>query len=222
MAEDINTIAKVIKTKDGSSTLYIEEMNETYHSTNGALQESLHVFINEGLNNVASEQVKVLEVGFGTGLNAIMTVVHKGDKEVEYHTLEPFPLGEKLIQELDFTSFLDSKWHLDFNTLHEVSWNESHLVGGLKFQKHVTTLQDFQIDQLFDVIYFDAFAPSKQPDVWELENLKKCYDLLISGGFLVTYCANGQFKRNLKEVGFELEHPPGPIGKREMTKAIKR
>ncbi len=221
MAKDINEIAKVVKTNDGSSTLYIEEMDETYHSTNGALQESLHIFINEGLKNVTSKNVKVLEIGFGTGLNAIMTIGHKGDLDVEYHTLEPFPLGERLIEELNFPSFLAPELHQDFKALHQLSWEELHDVGGLKFKKYVATLQGFDSLKLFDLIYFDAFAPSKQPDVWEVENLKKCFELLGNGGFLVTYCASGQFKRNLREVGFVLEHPPGPKGKREMTKAIK-
>ena len=222
MIKNINDKAKVIETKDGSTTLYIKDMDETYHSTNGALQESLHIFINEGLKNVAADKVKVLEIGFGTGLNAIMTVGHKADKDVEYHTLEPFPLGEKLIDELNFPAFLEVGLHDNFKKLHQVVWDEMVEVGGMKFKKYIATLQDFQSHLLFDVVYFDAFAPSKQPEVWELENLKKCFNLLRSGGFLVTYCASGQFKRNLKEVGFELEHPPGPKGKREMTKAIKR
>jgi tRNA U34 5-methylaminomethyl-2-thiouridine-forming methyltransferase MnmC len=222
MSKNINQVAKVVKTEDGSSTLYIEEMDETYHSTNGALQESLHIFINEGLRNVKSESVKILEIGFGTGLNAIMTLVNKENRNVEYHTLEPFPLGEKLISELDFPSFLDPEFHGEFNLLHQLSWGVLHEVGGMKFQKYEITLQDFEINEQFDVIYFDAFAPSKQADVWALENLEKCFKLLNIGGFLVTYCASGQFKRNLKECGFVLEHPPGPKGKREMTKAIKK
>lgn len=218
---DINKRAKVIQTEDGSSTLYLEDIDETYHSTNGAHQESLHIFINHGLKAVDKKEVRILEIGFGTGLNAIMTLIHKDDLKVDYHTLEPLPLSLELINSMSFDSVLNNENQSHFLKLHEFSWNKSHEIQNMTFCKYDTTLEDFLSNLLFDVIYFDAFAPSKQPEVWEIENLSKCYDQLKVGGVLVTYCASGKFKRNLKSIGFELEHPPGPKGKREITKAIK-
>lgn len=222
MPKDINQIAQVIKTGDGSSTLYIKEMDETYHSTNGAHQESVHIFINEGLKKIPSEEVKILEVGFGTGLNAILTLMNKEKSQIEYHTLEPFPIGEELIKDLNFKTFLKPNDYRLFQKLHQLSWDEFHQIQEFGFKKYKTTLQAYDAQEKFDLIYFDAFAPSKQADVWGLDNLKKCFKLLKKSGFLVTYCASGQFKRNLKLVGFDLEHPPGPKGKREITRAIKK
>lgn len=220
---------KIIETRDGSHTLLNEEMDETYHSAHGALTESKHVFVQEGLEYVLQDQPRaaVLEIGFGTGLNAILTYekAHELKKDVLYVTLEPFPIEKAIIDEMNYGELLSDEELFDyFDYLHNWEWNrvkqiEDHFI----FQKVEIKLEDyFPKNIFFDVIYFDAFAPKKQPEMWSIEQFKHCFALLKPGGVLVTYCAQGQFKRDLKAAGFEVERVPGPVGgKREMTRATR-
>ena len=220
---------KIIETRDGSHTLLNEDMDETYHSTHGALTESKHIFLQEGLEYIIANQERaaVLEVGFGTGLNAILTYekAHQLKKDVLYVTLEPFPIEKTIIDQLNYTTLLEDEELYDyFEYLHNWEWNKVKLIEEhFIFQKLQLKLEAYFPKELFfDVIYFDAFAPKKQPEMWSADQMKHCFSLLKPGGILVSYCANGQFKRDLKAAGFEIEKIPGPVGgKREMTRATK-
>lgn len=221
----IGSNIKIIKSEDGSHTLYNEELKETYHSTKGAVTESQHVFIRNGLNVVApgKESVKVLEIGFGTGLNALLTLKESRllKKKVAFHTLEPFPLPREIYTALNYPAFVEGVAREDLNALHEAEWNApGYSEKFFELYRYKVRLEDFVTSQLFDLVFYDAFAPSKQQDIWELSNLEKVYRMLAPGGVLVTYCASGQFKRNLKAAGFKVETLPGPPGKKEMTRGI--
>ena len=217
---------KIITTEDGSHSLFDEELNETYHSTKGARGESLHVFIREGLEHWLfgnqAEEIKVLEIGLGTGLKAFLTAqfAARHSQKIHFTSLEPFPIEKEIYQNLNF--FQSEKEKGLLLEIHETEW-EKELSITLPFSLYKTTsrLEDFTTSNSFHLIYFDAFAPSKQPEVWSLENLKKCFSLLDKGGILTTYCAQGQFKRNLSEAGFQVESLQGAMGKKEMVRGIK-
>lgn len=218
-------------THDGSHTLYSPLLNENYHSIHGAMDESVHVFIEAGLKPVLQEKkgIYLLEIGFGTGLNAWLSICNVQryfpDHLVSYVAIEPYPVPAEIISQLNYTHVSNTFASMDslYSQLHEVPWERESKI--LKDQFHLrkfpVTLSDFKPYWLFDLIYYDAFAPSKQPEMWEKALFQKIYDMTVPGGMLVTYCAKGQFKRDLKEVGWEVESLPGPMGKREMTRAIK-
>lgn len=208
-----------IVTADGSHTLKIEELNETYHSTHGALQESQHVYISQGLSPLLEEkkQLRILEVGLGTGLNALLTIQyllkHQGNyDEVRYTTLEPFPIPHEVLRGLNLTQFFEENTAQFFDKIHaEMPFEFSIPTLPFYFERHPKTLQSFALTeekQGFDLVYYDAFAPNKQPEMWELTVFEKLFSLCKPGAFLVTYCASGQFKRNLKAAGFEVETLP--------------
>lgn len=216
---------KIITTEDGSHSLFDEELNETYHSTRGARSESMHVFIREGLEywlGQSQKEVRILEIGLGTGLNAFLTakVAAESDLKIHFVSLEPFPIGKDIYEKLNYHETEEEKDLM--MSIHESEW-EKDVAISQNFTLHKTTqkLEDFISNKPFDLIYFDAFAPSKQPEVWSLGNLNKCYSLLDTGGLLTTYCAQGQFKRNLVEAGFKVETLKGAMGKKEMVRAKK-
>ena len=218
---------EIIVSKDGSHTLNIPEMNETYHSTNGALTESRHVFIDKGINKLKNDTIKIFEVGFGTGLNAMTTLewlTKNSDRKVIYDAIEAFPVSSELIEQLNYNQLFDFDKSAELYTqLHQVNWEEQVAIS-LQFEllKIHEKLENHSFKQnYYDCIYFDAFAPNKQGELWELAILKKCYHSLKTGGRFVTYCAKGQLKRDLKALGFSIKMEPGPPGKREMTTAIK-
>lgn len=211
---------KLVETKDGSSSIYLEELDEHYHSPRGAISESIHVFIEAGLKHCWKDEINILEVGFGTGLNAFLTSLKKEDKKINYHSIEPFPLDEKLISEINYSEILGSDEL--FKKLHSTNWNEkAEITQDFNLTKHQRKLLDFKAPANFDLIYYDAFAPSKQPEMWEIDPLKHIFEMMSEKAIFVTYCAAGQFKRNMKEIGFVLEKLPGANGKKEMTRAIK-
>jgi|SRR6185437_2597570 len=217
---------QLIQSEDGSHTIYLPALNETYHSTHGALQESQHVFIKYGLEEAAknTKELTVFEVGFGTGLNALLTLQKsiQSNLTINYHTLEPYPLSEELVKSLNYPSFFEPDLQQLFYKMHNSAFEEVvELTSNFRFTKYKTTLQDFSKELKADVVYFDAFAPNKQPEVWSYSNLQKVYDLLNSHGILVSYCARGQFKRDLKALGMQVEALPGPPGKKEMTRGRK-
>lgn len=220
---------KIIVTEDNSKTLLIPALNETYHSTHGAYNESKHVFIEAGLKNKAHlKALSVFEMGFGTGLNALLTAEHAilNQQKITFTTVEKFPLDQTLIRQLNYADFLQEPAHQNlFRQLHEAQWEEPvSLHAYFSLRKMATDINDLQINSFansFNLIFYDAFAPAVQPELWSEKALQKMYDMLSTDGVLVTYCAQGQFKRNLKSVGFTLENLPGPTGKREMTRAIK-
>jgi len=218
---------KIITTSDGSHSLFNEELNETYHSVHGAIQESLHVFIQSGLTyfieKFSPKSVSILEIGFGTGLNALLTIqaAKQSSSLFYYKTLEAFPLEEEVWSKLNYAEALRLKEHFDL--LHRVLWDEQHnLLPNFQFQKQYIKLQDAGLNPTsVDIIFFDAFAPNKQPELWGIDMLKKVTDALRVNGVFVTYCAKGQLKRDLKSLGLTVETIPGPPGKKEMVRALK-
>jgi tRNA U34 5-methylaminomethyl-2-thiouridine-forming methyltransferase MnmC len=218
---------KIITTHDGSHSLLNEQLNETYHSIHGAIQESNHVFIKHGLDFLKekneNDPIQIFEVGFGTGLNALLTLekVLSLKRMVYYTTLEAFPVEQDTWSRLNYPATSESKiW---FEKLHRADWDSwVEISPSFHLRKLHATLQHVKLDENhFDLIYFDAFAPNKQPELWELPILQKVTDSLKPGGLLVTYCAKGQLKRDLKSLKLEIETLPGPPGKREMVRARK-
>ncbi len=213
-------------TADGSHTLYVPSLDETYHSSHGAIQEAIHVFINAGFNYINKQELKVLEIGFGTGLNAFLTLLEASNqnRNIKYTSLEAYPLDQEIISQLNYTEELNSttKEVTLFNKLHQVEWEcYKKITEHFSLSKKKVKLSDFNPDEQFDIIYFDAFGPRVQPNMWSVSIFETMYNCLEKDGVLVTYCAKGSVKRALKEVGFEIEALPGPPGKREMTRAKK-
>lgn len=214
-------------TADGSHTLYVTDLDETYHSIHGAIQEAVHVYINAGFNYFREkEELNVLEIGFGTGLNTFLTYQesNKNKVKVNYTSLEAYPLSLENIRKLNYLSELKVTGTEEevFDKIHQVTWNENEkITESFSLIKMEMMLQDFNEKDQFDVVYFDAFGPRVQPELWEVPILQCMYNALKPKGVLVTYCAKGIVKRALKEVGFNIENIPGPPGKREMTRAIK-
>ncbi len=218
---------KIITTQDGSHSLLNEQLNETYHSVHGALQESKHVFILHGLDfvskNLGKSTLHVLEIGFGTGLNALLTLQQAltNNLIIHYTTLEAFPVKEDVWSKLNYAESLESKkW---FEKLHQANWNQwTEVSPTFQLRKLNATLQEAALkDNHFDLIYFDAFAPNKQPEMWEIQVLKKITEAMKPEGVFVTYCAKGQLKRDLARLKLSIETLPGPPGKREMVRAKK-
>lgn len=214
-------------TEDGSTTLYVPEMNENYHSTHGAIQESMHVFIQSGLFQlVEQEELKIFEMGFGTGLNCFLTLLHAGKAKVQYVALEKYPLEEELIQQLNYHEVLkvDKLENHLYNTIQSASWNNTSIDMNKNFslQKCKGDLLSYNSDKKFDLIYFDAFAPQFQPELWTVKVFKKMYESLHQNGILVTYCAKGEVRRNMINSGFHVERIAGPPGKREMLRAHRK
>lgn len=213
---------EIMTTGDGSHTLRHPGLNETYHSRHGALQESLHVFIGNGLAHFCEihhpAKVSVLEVGFGTGLNALLAWQYatRSGVSIRYTALEPFPLEEALWSKLNYGG---SEPHA-FRSLHEAPWDrEAALSPGFTLLKWNTALQEVNFTEAYDVVFFDAFAPSVQPELWTAEMLGKIARTLRKGGVFVTYSAKGQLKRDLAALGLVVETLPGPPGKNQMVRA---
>ncbi len=217
---------KVIQTKDNSKTLLITENDDTYHSIHGALTESNHVFIKHGLKSSTHQnELRIFEMGFGTGLNCMLTLDYaiKENLTILYHTIEIQPVTPKEISELEYESLFPPAIQSYFNTIHTCSWNEQNAIHPNFTIKKIQSslLQHHESSGYFDLVYFDAFGPKSQPELWETEVMNKMFEWLKPGGTIITYCAQGQFKRNLKAAGFTVENLPGPPGKREITRGIK-
>lgn len=220
---------KIIITEDGSHSISIPEMNVTYHSIHGAIQESIHVFIEAGLryfiNSSSSEQLSILEIGFGTGLNALLTAIEaeRTEKSIYYVALEPSPLSNEEIHSLNYCQLLGRNGlQEDFIRMHQCEWNKSIVVTeNLLMHKSNYMLQIFEHTTKFDLIYFDAFAPAAQPELWTKDVFEKLYGMMAAEGILVTYCSKGEVRRNMLAAGFTVEKIPGPKGKREMLRAKK-
>jgi tRNA U34 5-methylaminomethyl-2-thiouridine-forming methyltransferase MnmC len=207
------------QTHDGSYTLFNEELNEHYHSIHGALQESLHVFIKKGLQHFnPNAKLAILEIGTGTGLNALLTIVNAAQRNIDYVGLEPFPIAEQMILQYIKNYPLPEQ---DKVIWLELMQNSAYAKEQIKVSIETITLQAFETEKTFDLLYFDAFAPNKQGELWEKEVFQKLYNLTNENGILVTYCAQGEFKRSLKAAGYQVIRTDGPPGKREMTIGIK-
>ncbi|MCG8311494.1 MAG: tRNA (5-methylaminomethyl-2-thiouridine)(34)-methyltransferase MnmD [Cytophagales bacterium] len=219
---------KFLITADGSHTLFIPELDETYHSVHGAIQESRYVFIDQGLDFFVRlkcvKSIKVFEVGFGTGLNALLAALYSNDRQVKvsYQSIEAFPLTEKEIIQLNYPTLIDHKSSgALFQKIHHGLWETWNDISAyFRLSKINKKIQDFDPGKC-DVCFYDAFAPSKQPDMWKKDVLAKICKALTDNGVFITYCAKGQLKRDLKALGFEVESLKGPPGKKEMVRAIK-
>ena len=216
-------------TADGSSTLYVPDLDEHYHSTHGAVQEAQHVYLSAGLEPVlaaATGLVRVLEVGFGTGLNALLTLQRSlaSPQPIRYDTIEKHPLPLAVIRELGVERYVLNPELLDYHQqLHSAAWDTLvALTPRFALHKIAGVLQDTPLpDDAYHVVYFDAFAPEKQPDMWTDAVFAQLYAATAPGGVLVSYCAKGSFRRGLRASGWLVEKLPGPVGKREMTRARK-
>ncbi|OPZ26043.1 MAG: tRNA 5-methylaminomethyl-2-thiouridine biosynthesis bifunctional protein MnmC [Bacteroidetes bacterium ADurb.BinA174] len=214
-------------TEDGSHTLFVPELNEHYHSTHGAIQESMHVFIDAGLRHCVKSEIKVLEIGFGTGLNAFLTLLEaeRTGRKIDYTTLEFYPLLIIDAEKLNYAELTDSTKKDVFRELHKVEWGKwSQLTlyfSLLKMKFDFSKPSDFDTENKFDVIFFDAFAPEKQPEMWVQEIFDKIYSISSENAILTTYCAKGSVRRMLQTAGFVVERLPGPPGKREILRARK-
>ncbi|MBC8146743.1 MAG: tRNA (5-methylaminomethyl-2-thiouridine)(34)-methyltransferase MnmD [Bacteroidetes bacterium] len=219
---------EIVKTDDGSNTIFLPELNEHYHSTFGAINESQHVFVNSGFKALnAKDVIYILEVGFGTGLNALLTLIEAQNKKIEVHYIgiESNPVGKVILEKLNYPVQIDDENAENcFRKIHKAEWGtEVEIYPEFFLTKVNFELQEVEFeDTEFDLIYFDAFAPDIQPELWTSEIFNKLYLQMAKGGCLVTYSAKGAVKRALKEVGFEIEGLPGPKGKREITRAWKR
>ncbi|MGB0508803.1 MAG: tRNA (5-methylaminomethyl-2-thiouridine)(34)-methyltransferase MnmD [Schleiferiaceae bacterium] len=203
---------------DGSLTIWVPELDEHYHSIHGALTESQHVFIDAGLLAFDKEEVSILEVGLGTALNARLTLEQKGERNIHYFALEKFPLNVEEVNEIEALGH-----EKEARILKVEAGKPTVVEKGFTFELSTEDLKNFKTNvPSFDLIYFDAFAPSAQPELWSEEVFQTMYNALLPGGVLVTYCAKGVVKRTMKSVGFEVEALPGPPRKREMTRAWKR
>ena len=216
---------KVVKTKDGSSSLYLPELDEHYHSSHGAVQESRHVFIQNGLTHFKGHEksIDILEVGFGTGLNAILSLEAsvEDDLNIRYTAIEPFPLLLTEVDQLNYEGFVRKDiFDNYFRKMHELGSDKWHILHpGFHLVKYQQKLLDCHLSKTYDLIYYDAFGPRAQNDMWELKALQKAVFQLKKDGIFVTYCVKGSVKRNLKELGMQIEKLPGPPGKREMLNA---
>ncbi len=218
---------KILKTKDGSHTLYNQDLNEHYHSIHGAIAESKHIYIDNGLSQFNDEEINVLEIGMGTGLNTILSVREalKKKKKICYTTLEPYNIEYDLIKQLNYKELLSLnafEQHV-FDQIHLCKADKTHQFDDyFEFTKHHTPIQSYTSQKSFDLVFFDAFAPEKQADMWHVNVFEKLYNLLNNKGFITTYCCKGDVKRALKSVGFTINKKPGPEnGKREMLTAYK-
>lgn len=216
----------IIKTADGSDTLFVKELDEHYHSTFGAIQESLHVFIKTGLNVKDESPLTIFEVGFGTGLNAFLTFLDtlKSGQKIHYITIEKYPISRNMWELLNYPELL-SKDHTEiFRAIHLSPWNEKvNITENFALTKITGDMTSFDFDLLpvFDLIYFDAFSPEKQPELWETRIFEKLYANTAPFGKLVTYCSKGAVRRSLQKSGYITERLPGPPGKREILRAKK-
>lgn len=215
---------EIITTSDGSHTLRNKKLNETYHSVHGAVQESMHVFIKNGLEHFQQTRqlnhLAVLEIGFGTGLNTLLSFQYALDHKINirYTTLEPFPLPEEVWSQLNYAD--RDKEH--FNLIHKSLWEDDVLLAPeFTLIKRETSIQNVSLAENYDVIFFDAFASSIQPEMWAYNILERVVSVMKPGGVFVTYSAKGQLKRDLKTLGLMVETLPGPPGKNEMVRGTK-
>lgn len=254
----------IITTDDGSHTIFVPELNEHYHSTNGAIQESNHVFIETGLRHYlnqsgranqqfSSQQINILEIGFGTGLNAFLTLLEseKSLVNIYYHSVELYPISveeahklnycdlaqqfesEQLSNEFQQPKEVEQSGLLQqqkensilFLKLHVSPWqSETEIAPRFTLVKQIfdfSNPEEFRSNRLFNLIYFDAFAPEKQPEMWTQEIFNKIYSFSDKGAVFTTYCAKGAVRRMLQTAGFKMERLPGPPGKREILRGIK-
>jgi tRNA U34 5-methylaminomethyl-2-thiouridine-forming methyltransferase MnmC len=210
-------------TGDGSHTLFDALTGEHYHSSFGALTESTHIFIENGISRVEKQSIAVFEAGFGTGLNALLTLLwaRENNKHVRYTAIELFPVHPEDIRKLNYPDLMEgSREH--FHAIHQTEWgcekviNEKFIINRIKGD-----IRNIPPLPMQDIVYYDAFSPSVQPELWTEEILANLFSLLNTGGILVSYCVRGTVKQALRDAGFRVKVLPGPPGKRHMLLAVK-
>jgi len=216
---------KLIATTDGSHTVLSTETNETYHSENGAINESVHVYIQNGLSQITKNEINILEIGFGTGLNALLTYQYalEHTKQINYFSIEKFPLEQEVIGQLNYPEQLNIEKE-SFLKLHQCKWdNWEQINNNFKLFKRQADLTKFDFSKLnnIDLVYYDAFSPSKQPELWTEEIFRQLYQIMSTDGFLTTYSSAGIVKRALRAAGFKVKRKPGPKGKFHILNAFR-
>ncbi|QOG04371.1 tRNA (5-methylaminomethyl-2-thiouridine)(34)-methyltransferase MnmD [Flavobacterium sp. MDT1-60] len=216
---------EIIKTLDGSTTIHLKEWDECYHSKHGAIQEAKHVFIKNGLSLFEGKPVSILEIGFGTGLNAFITFLEAQQKhqKIDYIGVEAYPVDAKEVLAMNYVNELNAlEFENIFQKMHKCEWdNKVEICDQFSLTKRKQFFDDINDFETFDLIYFDAFGYRVQPELWSTEIFRKMYNSLKPNGVLVTYAARGVVKRSMIEVGFTVEKLAGPPGKREMFRAFK-
>jgi len=217
-----NSDIKVKVTEDGSHTLFSERFGEHYHSFHGAIQESKHVFINAGLEDTSSTDLSILEIGFGSGLNALLSLIYgeENNLQIRYSAVELYPLKSAVIQGINYPDILG--FAEEYRLLHDGPWGESYnITGNFNLKKLEDNLATMNFKDLYDLVYYDAFSPDIQPELWQTCIFEKVAKACNPGAVLTTYSAKGAVRRALQATGFEVERLPGPRGKREMIRAKK-
>lgn len=211
-------------TEDGSHTIFIPDLNEHYHSTHGAIQEALHVYINAGLQFSDKNPIHILEIGFGTGLNTYLSLVEAENKNrsVIYHSVERYPIEEDQLKVLNYPDLIEFESRDLFKKLHYAEWNKSCKIStNFSLKKISGDLKQIELEDKYDLIFFDAFAPDIQPELWTEAIFKKLYDCTNPNAILMTYCSKGIVKRALRASGFEVKRLAGPPGKHHILRATK-
>jgi tRNA U34 5-methylaminomethyl-2-thiouridine-forming methyltransferase MnmC len=217
-------LIQIITTSDGSHTIFIPELKEHYHSIHGAVQESNFIFIKSGFERSQADPLRIFEVGFGTGLNALLTAVKSmsGKREVKYTSIEKYPLDDTIIRSLNHHIYAGESGKELFDMIHYAPWNQwVSICNKFSLRKIKGDITFCPLSEKYDLIYFDAFGPDKQPEMWTTEVFSTIASLTEKGGALVTYSAKGEVKRSLKACGFEVTLLPGPPGKRQIIRAVK-
>lgn len=225
------SLNSILHSEDGSHTVLSEKFSVTYHSKFGAIDESMTVFINAGYHYFDPKQkskLNIFEMGFGTGLNPLLTLREskKDNREISYTGIEAYPISRNLVNQLNYPEILGNEYKHPLSIMHGTNVNLNidsvNLSENFLFSKIIADILTAPLEGEYDIIYYDAFGPTSQPILWEEAHLTKLFNITANGGVLVTYCAKGSFKRALKKVGYTVENLPGPRGKREMTRAIKK
>ena len=213
---------KIVFSGDGSPTLYVEELNQHYHSLFGARTESEHIFIHAGLDAMKKKDIHLLEVGFGTGLNAYLSFISKKpEASIKYFSIEKYPLIRNEWEALNYFPS-DDHYTETWKNIHICEWEKWNLIGeGFELFKTMCDFNQCDLPDGQDLIYFDAFSPDAQPELWSAGNFNKLYSCMKPGGIMVTYSVKGIVKQRLKDAGFQIEKLPGPPGKRQILRAIK-
>ncbi len=215
-------------TEDGSHTLFVPELDEHYHSVHGAIQESVHIFIASALRKCQRSEIKILEVGFGTGLNAFLSALEseKMDKKIFYTSLELYPISATDAKKLNYAELLQPTKANIFEEIHASRWEVMQQITPhfwlLKQQIDFSNPDNLKTNEYFDIVYFDAFAPEKQPEMWSQAIFDKIFSICNPQAILTTYCAKGSVRRMLQQAGFLVERLPGPPGKREILRATTK
>lgn len=216
---------QIITTADGSHTIYDAELDEHFHSIHGAVQESEYIFINNGFDVCKADPLNIFEVGFGTGLNALLTAMKSihGNREVRYTSIEKYPIDRELAVSLNHHKFTGERGKEIFNLIHSSPWNiYVNICKNFSINKINGDFTEITLPEKYDLIYFDAFAPDKQPEMWTKEMFELIASVTNTNGVFVTYSAKGEVKRNLRSCGFNVLLLPGPPGKRQIIRAIKK